>query len=107
VAINYKHRIAWRAIIETHHIPHRVSLKAKLLLEVKEYVFYLLLGKWDIAFGSPCGIGLTASVILRCAKVAKIGCRRAPTVEGLCRRTQALAIDIMVRVCVRMACDHE
>jgi hypothetical protein len=45
-------------------------LKAKLLLEVKEYVFYLLLGKWNIAFGSPCRVGLTAGVILRSAKVA-------------------------------------
>ncbi len=102
--MNYKHRMAWHAIFETHHIPHRVSLKAKLLLEVKEYVFYLLLGKWDIAFGSPCGVGLTPSVIL---KVAEIRCRRAPTVERLYGRTQALAIDIMVRVGVWLACNHE
>jgi hypothetical protein len=101
--MNYKHRMAWHAIFETHHIPHRVSLKAKLLLEVKEYVFYLLLGKWDIAFGSPCGVGLTSSVILRCAKVAEIGYRRAPTVERLCGRAQALAIDVMVRVGVWLA----
>jgi hypothetical protein len=105
--MNYKHRMAWHAIFETHHIPHRVSLKAKLLLKVEEYVLYLLLGKRYIAFGSPCGVGLATSVILRCAKVAKIGCRRAPTVERLCRRTQALAIDIMVRVGVWLACNHE
>jgi hypothetical protein len=105
--MNYKHRMAWHAIFKTHHIPHRISLKAKLLLEVKKYVFYLLLGKWDIAFGSPCGVGLTSGVILRCTEVAEIGCRRAPTVERLCGRTQALAIDIMVRVGVWLACNHE
>jgi hypothetical protein len=64
-------------------------LKAKLLL-----LFYLLLGKWDIAFGSPCGVRPTASGILRCSKVAEIGCRLAPTVERLCGRTEALAMDI-------------
>jgi hypothetical protein len=85
--MNYKHRMAWYEIFETHHIPHRVSLKAELLLEVKKYVLYLLLGKWDIAFGSPCGVGLTSSGILRSAKVAEIGCRRAPSVERLCGRT--------------------
>jgi len=105
--MNYKHQIAWHTIFETHHIPPGVSLKAKLLLEVKKYVFYLLLGKWDIAFGSPCRVGLTSSVILRCAKVAEIGCRRAPTVERLCGMTQALAIDIMIRVGVWLACNHE
>ena len=88
--------MGWTTMFETHHIPHRVSLKAKLLLEVKEYVFYLLLGKWDIAFSSPCWVGLAASVILRSAKLAEIGRRRAPTVERLSGRAQALAIDIMV-----------
>jgi hypothetical protein len=30
-------------MFETHHIPHRISLKAKILLEVKGYVLYSLL----------------------------------------------------------------
>ncbi len=74
VALNYKHWMVWHAIFEMHHIPHRVSLKAKLLLEIKKYVFYLCLEKWDIVFGSPCRVGLTASGILKCTKVAEIGC---------------------------------
>ncbi len=77
-------------------------MKADLLLEDKEHVFYLLLGKWDIAFGSPCRVGLTAGVILRCAKVAEIGCGRAPTVERLCGKTQAQA-----RIGVWLACNHK
>jgi hypothetical protein len=98
----YKHRIAWHAIFETHHIPHKASLKAKLFV-----LFYLLPGMRDIASGSPCGGELTASGILRSVKVAEIGCRRALTVERLCGRTQALAIDITVRVGVWLACNYE
>ena len=30
-------------MFETHHILHRISLKAKILLEVKGYVLYSLL----------------------------------------------------------------
>ena len=86
--------------IQTHQIPHKDSLNAKLLL-----LFYLL-EKRDIAFGSPCGAELTASGILRCVKVAEIGCRRALTVERLCRRTQALAIDITVQVGDWLICDR-
>jgi hypothetical protein len=82
--------------IQTHQIPHKDSLNAKLLL-----LFYLLLGKRDIAFGSPCGAELTASGILRCVKVAEIGC-----VEKLCKRTQALAIDITVQVDNWLVCNH-
>jgi hypothetical protein len=90
--------MAWHATFETYHIPHKASLKAKLLLEIKKYAFYLFLGKWDIAFGSPCRVRLTASGILGFAKVAEIGCRRAPAVERFCGRNQVLAIDITVRV---------
>jgi hypothetical protein len=90
--------MAWHANFETYHIPHKASLKAKLLLEIKKYAFYLFLGKWDIAFGSPCRVRLTASGILGFAKVAEIGCRRAPAVEIFCGRNQVLAIDITVRV---------
>jgi hypothetical protein len=35
--------------------------------------------------------GLTAAVILRCPKVAEIGCGKAPTVERLCGKTQVHA----------------
>jgi hypothetical protein len=97
--------MAWHAIFETHHIPHCVSLKAILLLEVKKYAFYLFLGKWVITFGSM-RVGLTASGILKCAKVAEIH-HRAPIVEKLCVRTQVLAIDVMVQVSVWLSCNHE
>ena len=64
--------MAWRAMFETHHIPHRISLKAKLLLEVKKYVLYFLLQKWDQAFIPPGRVGLMAGVVLRCPKVTQI-----------------------------------
>ena len=79
-----KRQMAWHAMFETHHIPHRISLKAKLLLEVEEYVLYFLLRKWDRTFIPPGGVGFTAGVVLRCPKVTQIWRRRAPTVERLC-----------------------
>ena len=60
-------------IFEMHRIPHKVSLKVKLLL-----LFYLLLIKWDIAFGSSCGVGHSASGMLRYVKVAEVGCEERP-----------------------------
>ena len=53
------------------------------LPEVKEYILYFLLRKWDRAFIPPGGVGLTAGVVLRCSKVTQIWRRRAPTVERL------------------------
>ena len=52
VGMNNKRQMAWCqcTMFETHYIPHRISLNAKLLLEVKEYVLYLLFRKWDRAF---------------------------------------------------------
>ena len=79
-----KRQRAWHPMFETHHIPHRISLKAKLLLEVEEYVLYFLLRKWDRTFIPPGGVGFTAGVVLRCPKVTQIWRRRAPTVERLC-----------------------
>jgi hypothetical protein len=52
-------------------------------------------------------VWITASGILRYVQVAKIGFQRAPSVERLCGRTQALAIDITVFVGVWLACNHE
>lgn len=67
--MSHRRRLKWHVRFVTYHIPHRISLEAKLLLEVEEYVFYLLLRKWDHAFGPPCGIGLTTTIVLSCAKV--------------------------------------
>jgi hypothetical protein len=71
--------MAWHTIFETHHIP--VS-ESQLLPKVKKYVFYLLFGKWDIVFGSPRG-RVHGQWFTEIAKVAEIGCRRAPTVGRL------------------------
>jgi hypothetical protein len=70
--------------LATYHVPHRVSLKAKFLLEVEEYVLYFLLRKWDRALGSPRRIRLTATAVLSCSKITQRWRRRAPTVERLC-----------------------
>ena len=69
--MNNKHQMAWHAMFETHHIPHKISLKAKLLLGVKECPLFLL-RKWDRAFIPPGGVGLMAGVVLRCSKVTQI-----------------------------------
>ena len=53
------------------------------LPEVKEYVLYFLLRKWDRALIPPGGVGLSAGVVLRCLKVTQFLRRRAPTVERL------------------------
>ena len=87
-------------MFEMHHIPHRISLKAKLLLEVEEYFLYFLLRKWDRAFIPPGGVELTAGVVLRCSKVTQIQCRKAPTIERLSWWAQTLSVDLMVRVSV-------
>ena len=68
-------------MFETHLIPHRISLKAKLLPEVEEYFLYFLLRKWDRVFIPPGGVELTASVVLRCPKVTQIWRQIAPIVE--------------------------
>jgi hypothetical protein len=74
VAINYKHRIAWHAIFETHHIPHRslAGGQERCLLSSPRKVRYCIrLLMWGRAY---CQWYTEM-------KVAEIGCRRAPTIE--------------------------